>query len=203
MAFELPDLPYSFDALEPHIDARTMEIHHDKHHAGYVNNLNKALEGKKELLSKSVERLLTEIDQVDEDIRQTVINNAGGHANHSLYWSVMSPDGGGEPTGDLMDAIKRDFGDFGKFKDEFTSKALTLFGSGWAFLIVDEGKLRCKRHSFQNSPYMHGSVPILGLDVWEHAYYLNYQNRRADYINAWWNVVNWKEAASLYSKASD
>jgi Fe-Mn family superoxide dismutase len=201
MAFELPELPYSFDALEPHIDARTMEIHHTKHHQGYVDKLNKALEGHEELLKKSIEDLLINIRDVPEDIRQNVINNGGGHANHSLFWIIMGKNGGGEPTGKLADAIKKDFGSFEEFKEKFSEKAAGVFGSGWAFLIKDKnGKLSTKRHSFQNSPLMSGNTPILGIDVWEHAYYLNYQNRRPDYISAWWNVVNWDKVNELFLK---
>ena len=196
--FTLPNLPYSLNALEPHIDARTMEIHHGKHHAGYVEKLNAALANHPELASKSINDLLSEVENIDEDIRQAVINNAGGHANHSLFWTIMSPDGGGEPSGDLSNAINKKFENFENFKSVFTQKALSLFGSGWVFLIKDGENLVIKRHSFQNSPLMYGKTPILGLDVWEHAYYLNYQNRRADYINAWWNVVNWKEAENLF-----
>lgn len=200
MAFQLPKLPYGYDALEPHIDKKTMHIHHNKHHADYVTNLNKALEGHGELQDKSIESLLAEIDQVDEDIKQTVINNGGGHANHSLYWTIMNPRGGGEPKGDLADAINKHFGGLTKFKEEFSQKAVSLFGSGWVFLTIKDGKLVCKRHSFQNSPHMHGSIPLLGIDLWEHAYYLKYQNKKAEYISAWWNVVNWGEVASNFSK---
>lgn len=192
--FKLPKLPYSYDALEPHIDKRTMEIHHSKHHAGYVEKLNKALEGKENFLNMNVEDLLKDIDNVPESIRQGVINNAGGHANHTLFWETMSPKPKREPSGKLPEAIKGVFSSFEKFKEVFNEKALTLFGSGWVFLMVDsKGKLSCKKHSFQNSPLMHGNTPILGIDVWEHAYYLKYQNKRADYIKAWWNVVNWNQ----------
>ena len=199
MAFKLPDLPYDYSALEPHIDARTMEIHHSKHHAGYVTKLNAALENHKELADKSIKDLLSNIDEIDEDIRQAVINNGGGHANHSLFWTILSPDGGGEPGGDLAKEIKNEFGTFEKFKEDFSAKATSLFGSGWVFLTVSSGKLQIKRHSFQNSPLMHGSPPILGLDVWEHAYYLKYQNRRPEYVAAFWSVVNWKEVEKLFS----
>ena len=203
--FKLPDLPYKYSALEPHIDEQTMRIHHDKHHNGYVDNLNKALSGHNELSGKPVEKLLAEIDKVPEDIRLTVINNGGGHSNHSLFWKKMGPPpaGGGKPAGGLKDALNKHFGGFDKFKEALNEKAMTVFGSGWAFLIVtSDGSLSVKRHSFQNSPYMHGNVPILGLDVWEHAYYLKYQNRRADYVEAWWNVVNWKKVEENFKRAS-
>jgi len=203
MAFELPQLPYDKAALEPHIDARTMEIHHGKHHAGYVKKLNAALAGHGKFLDMPVEDLLREVESVPESIRQTVINNGGGHANHSLFWEIMSPDGGGKPGGDLLQAIEKKWGSFDAFQEEFSEKAGSIFGSGWAFLVVDEsGSLSCKRHSFQNNPYMFGSTPVMGLDVWEHAYYLNYQNRRADYIEAWWNVVNWSQVSENFSLAT-
>jgi len=198
--FELPELPYDFDALEPHIDARTMEIHYTKHHQGYVDKLNVALEDYKELQNKSIEDLLFDIDEVNEDIRQAVINNGGGHANHSLFWTIMSPDGGGEPKDELAEAIDKEFGSFEEFKTGFTEKALGVFGSGWAFLQLNNGKLELKRHSFQNSPLMYGNTPILGLDVWEHAYYLKYQSRRAEYVDAWFNVVNWEKVNELFLK---
>lgn len=201
MAFKLPKLPYPYSALEPYIDELTMNIHHSKHHAAYVDNLNKVLSDHKELLGKSIENLLAGLEDVDEDIRQTVTNNAGGHANHSLFWEIMSPKGGGKPKGKIFDAIEATFGSFDKFKEQFTEKALGVFGSGWAFLMLTEGgSLSLKRHSFQNSPLMHGNTPILGIDVWEHAYYLKYQNRRADYIDAWWNIVNWDEVSRLYKR---
>jgi len=200
---KLPDLLYDYKALEPSIDTKTMEIHHSKHHAGYVANLNKVLEGHKDLQKLSVEELLRSIDKVPDEIRQTVVNNAGGHSNHSLFWETMSPSGGGEPTGKITVEINKTFGSFEKFKEEFSTKAKTLFGSGWVFLIVDSfGKLSCKRNSFQNSPLMDGGTPVLGLDVWEHAYYLQYQNKRADYIDAWWNVVNWNEVEKNFTTAS-
>ncbi len=199
--FKLPYLQYSFDALEPHIDTRTMEIHHDRHHNAYVNGLNKALEGEEELLDLDIEDLLTKIDKVPEKIRQSVINHGGGHANHSLFWSIMSPEGGGEPKGDFARAIEKKFGDFKSFQKSFLEKAVGVFGSGWVFLIVGEGKLKIKRHSFQNSPLMNGNTPILSLDVWEHAYYLKYQNKRAEYVNAWWNVVNWNRVDKNYKDA--
>lgn len=201
MVFELPELDYEYGALEPHIDAKTMEIHYSKHHAGYVSKLNAALEGQEELAGKSIEELLGGIEEVPEGIRQAVINNGGGHANHSLFWKVMSAKGGGVPKGELAQAIEKEFGGFEKFRERFSEKAKTLFGSGWVFLVVANGKLMCKRHSFQNSPLMNGNVPILGLDVWEHAYYLKYQNLRPDYIEAWWNVVNWEEVERRYKEA--
>lgn len=201
MAYELPPLPYAFDALEPHIDARTMEIHHDRHHNGYVTNVNNALQGHDNLAAKSVEDLLRGIDSVPEDIRTAVRNNGGGHANHSLFWTVMSPNGGGAPSGDLADAINSAFGGFDAFKETFTKAAGTRFGSGWAWLVVNNGKLEVYSTANQDSPYMEGKTPILGLDVWEHAYYLNYQNKRPDYIGAFWNVVNWDQVAKNYQAA--
>jgi Fe-Mn family superoxide dismutase len=199
MAYELPPLPYPYDALEPHIDARTMEIHHTKHHATYIANANKALEGFPALAAKPVEQLLREIESVPADIRQTVINNAGGHANHTLFWKIMGPGKGGEPRGRLADDIRAVFGSFEALKDQFTKAALNRFGSGWAWLGLDQnGKLHVCSTANQDSPFMLGHTPILGLDVWEHAYYLKYQNRRADYVAAWWNVVNWDMVAELY-----
>lgn len=201
MSHQLPDLPYDYSALEPYIDARTMEIHHTKHHQGYVDKLNTALEGHEELQKKSVEELLREIEVVPEDIRQAIINHGGGHANHSLFWEIISPDGGGEPAGELAEAIKSTFGSFEEFRKLFTEKATTLFGSGWAFLVINKNKeLELTRQSFQNSPLMDGNTPILGLDVWEHAYYLKYQNRRPEYIDAFWNIVNWEEVLRRYQK---
>ncbi len=202
MAFELPSLPYPYNALEPHIDEQTMTIHHTKHHAGYVNNLNAALEKYPELQAYSVEELLRNIQSVPEDIRTAVRNNGGGHANHSLFWTVMSPNGGGTPSGELAAAIESAFGSFDAFKETFTKAAMTRFGSGWAWLVVDGfGKLRVYSTPNQDSPYMDGFTPILGLDVWEHAYYLKYQNRRAEYVNNWWNVVNWEEVARRFAAA--
>lgn len=199
--FELPQLPYAYDALEPHIDARTMEIHHTKHHNTYVTNLNNALEGNDELLSKSVEEVISNLDAVPEAARTAVRNNGGGHANHSLFWTVMSPNGGGAPTGELADAIAQKFGSFDAFKEEFAKAAATRFGSGWAWLAVNNGQLEVTSTPNQDSPLMEGKTPILGLDVWEHAYYLNYQNRRPDYVGAFWNVVNWDEVAKRYNAA--
>jgi len=198
---ELPALPYAFDALEPYIDAQTMEIHHGRHHATYVNNLNAALEGHVELQQKSVEELISDLNSVPESIRTAVRNNGGGHANHTLFWEIMSPNGGGEPTGALAEAINETFGSFEKFKEEFTKAALGRFGSGWAWLVVDGGKLAVTSTPNQDNPLMEGKTPILGLDVWEHAYYLKYQNKRPDYVNAWWNVVNWNAVNERYLKA--
>jgi len=200
MAYELPELSYAYDALEPNIDARTMEIHHSKHHAGYVAKVNAAIEGT-ELGSKSVEDLVSDLESVPENIRGAVQNNGGGHANHSLFWSVLSADGGGEPTGELADAINAAFGSLDEFKTAFANAAATRFGSGWAWLSVDAGNLVVESTPNQDSPLMSGRTPILGLDVWEHAYYLNYQNRRPDYIAAFWNVVNWDEVARRFEAA--
>ncbi len=195
---EVPELPYSLDALEPHIDARTMEIHHGKHHAAYVANLNKALAGHDELAAKSVENLLGDMASIPDEIRGAVRNHGGGHANHSLFWSVMSPSGGGQPTGDLASAVDGAFGDFGSFQTAMTQAAATLFGSGWAWLVVNGDKLEVVQRSNQDSPLMDGLTPILGVDVWEHAYYLNYQNRRPDYLAAWWNVVDWDAVSKRF-----
>jgi len=202
MAFTLPPLPYSEDALEPYIDARTMSIHHDKHHAGYTNNLNNALDGHPDLAGKSVEELLGSLNSLPESIRTAVRNNGGGYANHSLFWTIMGPGAGGAPTGDLASAIDETFGSFDSFKETFTKSAATRFGSGWAWLYVDaSGQLAITSTANQDTPLMEGGIPILGLDVWEHAYYLNYQNRRPDYISAWWNVVNWNAVAEYYAAA--
>jgi Fe-Mn family superoxide dismutase len=202
MAYTLPDLPYGFDALEPHIDAKTMEIHHDKHHAAYVSKVNAALEGHDDLAAHSIEDLMRNIDKVPADIRQGVINNGGGHANHSLFWTILSGSGGGEPGGDLGEAINSTFGSFDKFKEEFGNAGATRFGSGWAWLVVNsDGSLAVTSTLNQDSPLMNGQTPILGLDVWEHAYYLHYQNRRPDYIAAFWNVVNWDKVAEYYAAA--
>ena len=200
MAYELPELSYAYDALEPNIDARTMEIHHSKHHAGYVAKVNAAIEGT-ELGSKSVEDLVSDLESVPENIRGAVQNNGGGHANHSLFWSILSADGGGEPTGELADAINAAFGSLDEFNTAFANAAATRFGSGWAWLSVDGGNLVVESTPNQDSPLMSGRTPILGLDVWEHAYYLNYQNRRPDYIAAFWNVVNWDEVARRFEAA--
>ena len=201
MAYDLPKLPYSYDALEPHIDARTMEIHYSKHHAGYVSKLNAALEKHTDLQGQTVEDLIKGIDSVPEGIRTAVRNNGGGHANHSLFWTVMGPGSGGEPGGKLGDAIQSTFGDFATFKDQFSNAAATRFGSGWAWLVASGGKLTVESTPNQDSPLMEGRTPILGLDVWEHAYYLKYQNKRPDYIAAWWNVINWDEVAKRLEAA--
>ncbi|MCB9855549.1 MAG: superoxide dismutase [Phycisphaerales bacterium] len=202
MAFELAPLPYAANALEPHIDARTMEIHHDKHHAAYTAKLNEAIEGHADLAGKSAEDILRNINSVPEAIRTAVINNGGGYVNHNLFWKIMAPNAGGEPTGAIGDAIKSTFNDFNSFKDKFSNAAATRFGSGWAWLCVDDKKkLIVTSTPNQNSPLMDGQTPVLGLDVWEHAYYLNYQNRRPDYIKAFWSVVNWKMVDELYAKA--
>ena len=191
MAYTLPPLPYAFDALEPHIDAKTMEIHHDRHHKAYVDNLNKALEGQDKLQNKPIEQLLREINQVPENIRTAVRNNGGGHANHTMFWEIMKKGGGGEPSGALAEAIKSAFGGFSNFQQQLKQAAVSRFGSGWAWLVVTGGKPQILITANQDSPYMDNQIPVLGLDVWEHAYYLKYQNRRPDYLAAWWNVVNW------------
>ncbi|MDE1550049.1 superoxide dismutase [Jeotgalibaca caeni] len=193
MTFTLPDLPYAYDALEPHIDKETMELHHDKHHATYVKNANAALEKHADLADMSVEELLKNIDSVPEDVRTALRNNAGGHANHAFFWEILSPNGGGEPTGEVKEAIEEAFGSFEDFKEKFTTAATGRFGSGWAWLVVNNGQLEVTSTPNQDSPLMEGKTPILGLDVWEHAYYLNYRNVRPDYIKAFWNVVNWDE----------
>jgi Fe-Mn family superoxide dismutase len=198
MAFTLPALPYANDALEPHIDARTMEIHHTKHHQAYVNNLNAAIEKSPDLASKSLDDLMRGINSVPEAVRTAVRNNGGGHWNHSLFWQLMGPGEGGEPTGKLADGIKSAFGDFTKFKEQFAAAGAGRFGSGWAWLLNDGGKLSITSTPNQDNPLMEGKNAILGLDVWEHAYYLKYQNRRPDYITAWWNVVNWDAVADRY-----
>jgi superoxide dismutase, Fe-Mn family len=201
-AFSLPDLPYGYNALEPHIDARTMEIHHTKHHQTYVNNLNAALEKHPDVRSDSIEELMRNLNSVPSDIQTAVRNNGGGHANHSLFWQIMRPNAGGEPGGSVGEQIRSDFGDFGAFRDKFANAAKGRFGSGWAWLVIgDGGGLEVTDTPNQDTPLMEGRTPILGLDVWEHAYYLNYQNRRPDYIDAWWNVVNWDEVNSRYGKA--
>jgi len=200
MAFELPKLSYAYDALEPHIDARTMEIHHSKHHQAYTNNLNAAIEKHPELADKKVGELLADLDAVPEDIRGAVRNNGGGFKNHNIFWKVMSPDGGGDPSGELADAIKAAFGEFSSFKEKFASAGMTQFGSGWAWLCkADDGALSIVATANQDNPLSQGLSPLMGIDVWEHAYYLNYQNMRGDYIAAWWNVVNWEEVAHRYN----
>lgn len=201
MAYSLPDLPYEYDALEPTVDARTMEIHHTKHHQGYTNKVNAALEGH-EFADLDIEEVLRRIDEVPADKKQAVINNGGGYANHKLFWTILSPNGGGSPDGELADAIKKTFGSFDKFKEEFSNAAGSRFGSGWAWLSVDgSGNLVVHSTPNQDSPLMDGYTPILGIDVWEHAYYLNYQNRRPDYVSAFWNVVNWDQVAKNYKAA--
>ncbi|HEU5327567.1 MAG: superoxide dismutase [Thermomicrobiales bacterium] len=200
MAYELPALPYAFDALEPNIDARTMEIHHDRHHQTYVTNLNNALQGHDNLASQSVEDLLRNINQVPENIRTAVRNNGGGHANHSLFWQIMSPNGGGAPTGAIADAINQSFGSYDNFKAELSKAAAGRFGSGWAWLVKDgSGKVSVISTANQDSPLMDGQTPLLGVDVWEHAYYLKYQNKRPDYVTAWFNTINWDEVNKRYA----
>jgi len=201
MAYSLPDLPYAYDALEPHIDAKTMEIHHTKHHQAYISKANAALEGHSDLVAKSIEDLVSDLSAVPEAIRGAIRNNGGGHANHSLFWTVMSPNGGGAPSGELADDINSTFGSLDTFKEQFTNAAATRFGSGWAWLSVDGGKLLVESTPNQDTPLSEGRTPILGLDVWEHAYYLNYQNRRPDYITGFFNVINWDEVAKRYTAA--
>ena len=202
MAYQLPPLPYDYNALEPHIDEQTMHLHHDKHHQAYVDNLNKAIQGQAQFENLSVEDLLRRINEVPAEIRTAVQNNGGGHANHSMYWQIMKPNGGGTPTGELADAINSAFGSFDNFKTAFNDAGTKRFGSGWAWLVLgQDGKLAVTSTANQDSPLMSGQFPIMGNDVWEHAYYLKYQNRRADYLNAWWNVVNWDEVARRYSQA--
>ncbi|SDD93776.1 superoxide dismutase, Fe-Mn family [Paenibacillus sp. CF095] len=202
MTFQLPALPYANGALEPHIDAKTMEIHHDRHHNTYVTNLNAALESAPELQEKSLEDLIANLDSVPEGIRTAVRNNGGGHANHSLFWEIIGPNGGGAPTGDIAAAIDSELGGFDKFKEDFAKAATTRFGSGWAWLVVGkDGKLSITSTPNQDSPLFEGLTPVLGLDVWEHAYYLNYQNKRPDYIAAFWNVINWDEVNKRYASA--
>ena len=203
MPFTLPPLAYEFGALEPNIDARTMEIHHDKHHAAYVNNANAALANYPELQNKSVWELLTDLDSVPQDIRTAIRNNGGGHANHSMFWTLMSPNGGGGPSGKLAEAIVFAFGSFDSFKDQFAKAGMGRFGSGWAWLVMNpQSGLSIVSTANQDNPVSDGLLPILGIDVWEHAYYLNYQNRRADYISAWWNVVDWKAVENYYASAA-
>src|SRR5438132_3607116 len=199
MAYELPPLPYPFAALEPHIDAKTMEIHHDKHHQAYITNANNALKDHPQLAAKPVEELIANLSSVPEAIRTTVRNNAGGHANHSFFWKILGPNAGGSPKGKLADDIKSTFGSFNDFKEKFAAAGVGRFGSGWAWLIKNKnGKLEIISTPNQDSPLMDGNTPILGVDVWEHAYYLKYQNRRPDYLKAWWNVVNWDAVAKNY-----
>ncbi len=199
---ELPALPYAFDALEPHFDALTMEIHHDRHHAAYVNNLNGALDKHPELFDVEIDKLLRNLASVPADIRTAVRNNGGGHANHSLFWTLLSANGGGEPTGELAQAISSELGSFDAFKQSFTTAAMTRFGSGWAWLsLTPAGKLEVSSSANQDTPLSDGMTPVLGLDVWEHAYYLKFQNKRPDYINAFWNIVDWDKANQLYLEA--
>jgi Fe-Mn family superoxide dismutase len=201
MAYTLPPLPYPFDALEPHIDAKTMEIHHDRHHKAYVDNVNKALEGQDKLQNKPIELLLREINQVPESIRPAVRNNGGGHANHTMFWEIMTKGGGGQPSGALADAINSTFGGFTNFQQQLKQAAVSRFGSGWGWLVLAGGKLQILSTANQDSPYMDNQVPILGVDVWEHAYYLKYQNKRPDYVDAWWNVVNWSAVGKRFDAA--
>jgi Fe-Mn family superoxide dismutase len=201
MAFELPPLPYDYSALEPYIDTQTMQLHHDKHHQAYVTNLNNALKDQAQFASLSLEELMRRINEVPESIRTTVRNNGGGHINHSMFWQIMKPNGGGEPTGALASAIQSAFGSFDAFKTAFNDAGVKRFGSGWAWLILDSsGKLQITSTANQDSPFMDGNYPVMGNDVWEHAYYLKYQNRRPDYLNAWWNVVNWDEISRRYQQ---
>jgi superoxide dismutase, Fe-Mn family len=199
--FQLPDLPYAFDALEPHIDARTMEIHHGRHHKAYTDKLNEALEKHPDWQNREIEEILRNINQVPEDVRTVVRNNGGGYANHALFWEIMSPDGGGEPGGDLGDAIQKAFGSFSDFREKLSTAAAGQFGSGWGWLVVSGGELKVYSTPNQDSPYMNGDTPILGVDVWEHAYYLKYQNKRPDYLAAWWNTVNWDAVAERHGQA--
>lgn len=199
--FTLPELPYEFEALEPYLDKQTMQLHHDFHHATYVKNINDALAGHNNLLSMDINSLIQNLDKVPENIRMKVRNNGGGHANHSLFWTIMAPDGGGEPTGKLGEAIQNTFGDFKSFKENLSNAARDRFGSGWAWLSIDNGILTISDTPNQDTPVMENKNPILGIDVWEHAYYLKYQNRRIDYIDAWWHVVNWQEAEKRYQEA--
>ncbi|AJD91466.1 superoxide dismutase [Jeotgalibacillus terrae] len=201
MAYTLPELPYSYDALEPHFDKETMNIHHTKHHNTYVTKLNDALEGHDDLQAKSIDELVADLNSVPESIRTAVRNNGGGHANHSFFWKILSPNGGGEPSGDLASAINSKFGSFDKFKEEFAAAGAGRFGSGWAWLVVNNGELEITSTPNQDSPLTDGKTPVLGLDVWEHAYYLKYQNKRPDYINAFWSVVDWNAVEKLYTSA--
>jgi superoxide dismutase, Fe-Mn family len=200
MPYEVPPLPYAYDALEPHIDEQTMRIHHDKHHQAYVDNANKALEGT-EWADRPVEDVLRDLSSLPEDKRTPVRNNAGGHANHSLFWEIMSPDGGGEPEGALADAISQAFGDLSSLQEQVNANGVGQFGSGWTWIVADAGGLSLMKTANQDTPLSDGKTPILGIDVWEHAYYLKYQNRRPDYLQAWWNVVSWAEVARRYEEA--
>ena len=201
MAFELPPLPYDYSALEPYIDTQTMQLHHDKHHAAYVNNLNAALKDNSQFSSMNVDDVLRHIKDVPDNVRTAVQNNGGGHSNHSMFWQIMTPNGGGQPSGALANAINSTFGSFDAFKTQFNDAGVKRFGSGWAWLVLDQsGKLQVISSANQDSPLMNGIYPVMGNDVWEHAYYLKYQNRRPDYLNAWWNVVNWDEVAKRYQQ---
>lgn len=199
MAFKLPELKYPYNALEPHIDALTMETHHSKHHKGYVDNLNKALEGHSKYQEMDIEDILKSLNELPEEIRTAVRNNGGGHYNHTLFWEIMSPEGGGKPEGELAQKIEEDLGGFDKFKEDFKKAALGQFGSGWAWLVLNNGKLEIVSTPNQDNPISEGKIPILGIDVWEHAYYLKYKNLRGDYIDAWWNVVDWKKVEEIYN----
>ena len=204
MAFELPPLPYDYNALEPHIDEQTMRLHHDKHHNTYVNNLNSAIEGNSELENKSVEELISDLNSVPQDIRRTVRNNGGQHSNHSMFWEIMSPDGGGEPVGDLADAVNSSFGSFDALQEQWSSMSApgSVFGSGWTWLVAaPDGSLSVECTPNGDSPLMEGRLPVIGIDLWEHAYYLKYQNARLEYVSAWWNVVNWEEAERRFQAA--
>jgi superoxide dismutase, Fe-Mn family len=202
MAYEVPPLPYDYSALEPYIDTQTMQLHHDKHHAAYVNNLNAAIQSHAQFASLPVEQLIQRLNELPENIRTAVRNNGGGHANHSMFWRIMTPNGGGQPGGDLANAINSTFGSFDQFKAAFNDAGVKRFGSGWAWLILDQnGNLQVISSANQDSPLMEGNFPIMGNDVWEHAYYLKYQNRRPEYLNAWWNVVNWNEIEKRYQQA--
>jgi len=201
MAYELPSLPYDYSALEPYIDTQTMQLHHDKHHAAYVTNVNAALQNNSEFASLPIDELMRRLNDVPENIRTAVRNNGGGHANHSMFWKIMTPNGGGEPTGELSSAIQQAFGSFDAFKTAFNDAGVKRFGSGWTWLVLDRnGKLQVMSTANQDSPLTEGLYPVMGNDVWEHAYYLKYQNRRPEYLNAWWNVVNWTEIARRYAE---
>lgn len=200
MVFKLPELKYSYNALEPHIDALTMETHHSKHHKAYVDNLNKALEGHAKSQEMDIEEILKSLTELPEEIRTAVRNNGGGHYNHTLFWEFMSPDGGGKPEGELANKIDEDLGGFDKFKEDFKKAALDQFGSGWAWLVLNNGRLEIVSTPNQDNPISQGKIPILGIDVWEHAYYLKYKNLRGDYVDAWWNVVNWKKVEEIFNK---
>jgi Fe-Mn family superoxide dismutase len=200
--FTLPELPYKYDSLEPFVDEETMRVHHDGHHATYVKNLNDALAGHNEFLNMEIEKLLKSLDKVPEDIRTKVKNNAGGHYHHSLFWTIMKPVGGGEPKGELQELINKTFGDFNSFKDKFNTSALGLFGSGWTWLVLDKGNISIENLPNQDSPISGGKYPLFAVDLWEHAYYLKYKNKRVDYINAWWNVINWDELEKRLQIAS-